>query len=48
MLYGRRVGQSEILTGKVKAPAAAEPLMKELERYFRRNPSDEPPPSRVK
>jgi len=48
MLYGRSVDQSDILTGKVKAPATAEPLMKELERYFRRNPSDEPAPKRVK
>jgi lipid-binding SYLF domain-containing protein len=47
-LYGRKIDQSEILTGKVKAPAAAGPLMKELEHYFRRNPSDEPPPKRVK
>jgi lipid-binding SYLF domain-containing protein len=48
MLYGRRVDQSDILTGKLKAPAAAKPLMSELERYFRGNPSDEPPPKRVK
>ncbi|HXE64991.1 MAG TPA: lipid-binding SYLF domain-containing protein [Bryobacteraceae bacterium] len=47
-IYGRKVDQSDILSGKVKAPAAAAPLMKELERYFRRNPSTEPPPARVK
>jgi len=47
-IYGRKIDQEEILTGKVKAPASAQPLMRELERYFRRNPSDEPPPKRVK
>jgi lipid-binding SYLF domain-containing protein len=47
-IYGRRLRQSDILTGKAKSPTAAEPLMRELERYFRRNPSSEPPPRRVK
>ena len=45
-IYGRKIDQSDILTGKVKAPEAAEPLMKVLQRYFRANPSTEPPPAR--
>jgi SH3 domain-containing YSC84-like protein 1 len=32
-LYGREVTQREILTGSVKAPASAEPLYDELNRY---------------
>lgn len=43
-IYGHRVEQSEILTGKVQPTAAAQPLMTALRRYFRRNPSSEKPP----
>jgi SH3 domain-containing YSC84-like protein 1 len=45
-VYGSRVDQADILTGKVKAPAAAEPLEKVLARYYRANPSSEPAPKR--
>jgi SH3 domain-containing YSC84-like protein 1 len=45
-IYGQRVDQSDILTGKVKTPEAAAPLMKVLQRYFRANPSSEAPPAR--
>ncbi len=44
VIYGRRVDQSDILTGKVQPTAAAEPLLTALRRYFRENPSTEPPP----
>jgi lipid-binding SYLF domain-containing protein len=47
VIYGRRVDQSDILTGKVKPTTAAQPLLSELRRYYRANPSDEPPPKRV-
>ena len=47
-LYGKKVTQSDILTGKLKTPTEAQPLMNELQRYFVRNPSDERPPERVK
>jgi SH3 domain-containing YSC84-like protein 1 len=45
-LYGRKIDQSEILSGKVKSPAAAQPLENVLRRYYRTNPSTEPPPAR--
>ena len=38
-LYGKAVEQSDILTGKIKTPAAAQPLLSVLERYYRANPS---------
>jgi lipid-binding SYLF domain-containing protein len=44
VLYGMRVDQSDILTGKIKPPAAAQPLLSVLERYYRANPASEPPP----
>jgi lipid-binding SYLF domain-containing protein len=43
-VYAKRVDQSDILTGKVKATDAAQPLLSVLQRYFRANPSSEPPP----
>jgi SH3 domain-containing YSC84-like protein 1 len=43
-VYGKRVDQSDILTGKVKATDAAQPLLSVLQKYFRANPSSEPPP----
>jgi SH3 domain-containing YSC84-like protein 1 len=43
-IYGRHVDQSGILTGKVKATSAAQPLLSVLRRYYRANPSSEPPP----
>ena len=43
-VYVKRVDQSDILTGKVKATDAAQPLLSVLQRYFRANPSSEPPP----
>jgi lipid-binding SYLF domain-containing protein len=46
VVYGKRVDQSDILTGKVKPTADAQPLMTVLERYFRKNPSTEPPPKK--
>jgi lipid-binding SYLF domain-containing protein len=46
VLYGRRVDQSDILTGKVKATTAAQPLLSLLQRYYRAHPSSEPPPAR--
>lgn len=46
-VYGRRVEQSDILTGKVKPTAAAQPLLSVLRRYYRANPSSEPPPGRA-
>jgi lipid-binding SYLF domain-containing protein len=45
-IYGHRVAQSGILTGKVKVPAAAEPLLTVLQRYSRAHPSVEPPISK--
>ena len=45
-IYGKRVDQSDILTGKVKPTSAARPLLSMLQRYFRRNPSSEPPPAK--
>lgn len=45
-IYGRRVDQSDILTGKVKPTAAAQPLLSLLRRYYRANPSSEPPPKK--
>jgi SH3 domain-containing YSC84-like protein 1 len=45
-VYGRRVDQSDILTGKVKATAAAQPLLSILQRYYRAHPSSEPPPAK--
>lgn len=46
VIYGRRVDQSDILTGKIKPTAAAEPLLTVLRRYYRENPSTEPPPKK--
>ena len=43
-IYGRRVEQSDILSGKVKPTKAAQPLLSELRRYYRAKPSSEPPP----
>jgi SH3 domain-containing YSC84-like protein 1 len=44
VIYGRKVDQEDILTGKVKATDAAQPLLSVLRRYYRANPSSEPPP----
>src|SRR5690242_11295778 len=46
-IYGRKVDQSDILTGKVKATPAAQPLLSVLRRYYRANPSSEPPPKKT-
>jgi SH3 domain-containing YSC84-like protein 1 len=46
-IYGRKVDQDEILSGKIKPTAAAEPLLNALRRYYRANPIDEPPPKRA-
>ena len=46
-IYGHLVDQSDILTGKVKPTAAARPLLSALRRYYRTNPSTEPPPKKV-
>jgi lipid-binding SYLF domain-containing protein len=46
-IYGRKVDQSDILTGKVKPTAAAQPLLSVLRRYYRANPSSEPPPKNM-
>jgi hypothetical protein len=40
------VDQSGILTGKVKAPAAAEPLLSVLKRYSKAHPGSEQPPGK--
>lgn len=45
-LYGREITQEEILSGKVRPPAAAAQLMSTLRRYFRANPQTEPAPRR--
>jgi SH3 domain-containing YSC84-like protein 1 len=45
-IYGRRVDQSDILTGKVKPTPAAQPLLSALRKYYRENPSSEPPPKK--
>lgn len=45
-IYGRRVDQSDILSGKVKATPAAQPLLTVLRRYYRANPSKEPAPKK--
>jgi lipid-binding SYLF domain-containing protein len=45
-IYGQKVDQSDILSGKVKPTPAAEPLLTALRRYFRANPSDEPAPKK--
>ncbi len=47
VIYGRRVDQSDILTGKVKPTAAAQPLLSALRRYYLANPSGEPPPKKT-
>jgi SH3 domain-containing YSC84-like protein 1 len=47
-IYGRRVDQADLLTGKVKPTAAAQPLLTALRRYYRANPSSEPPPPKVR
>ncbi|MFL6450006.1 MAG: lipid-binding SYLF domain-containing protein [Bryobacteraceae bacterium] len=44
VVYGRKVDQDEILSGKVKPTEGAEPLLTALRRYYRANPSSEPPP----
>jgi lipid-binding SYLF domain-containing protein len=41
-IYGRKIEQSEILSGSVPPPPAAQPLMTTLRRYFRANPQSEP------
>ncbi len=46
VIYGRRVDQSDILSGKIKPTAAAAPLLNALSRYYRANPSTEPPPKK--
>jgi lipid-binding SYLF domain-containing protein len=46
-IYGHRVDQSGILTGKVKTPAAAEPLLSVLQTYYRSHPSSEPPSKKI-
>jgi len=43
-IYGRKVDQSDILTGKVKPTSAARPLLSALRSHYRANPSSEPPP----
>jgi len=43
-IYGRHVDQLDILTGKLKATSAAQPLFSALRHYYRVNPSSEPPP----
>jgi SH3 domain-containing YSC84-like protein 1 len=43
-IYGHKVDQSDLLTGKIKPTAAAQPLLSALRRYYRANPSSEPPP----
>ena len=43
-IYGRKVDQSDILTGKIKPTGVAQPLLSVLRRYYRANPSSEPPP----
>jgi SH3 domain-containing YSC84-like protein 1 len=43
-IYGRKVDQSDILTGKMKSTAAARPLLSVLQRYYRANPSSERSP----
>jgi lipid-binding SYLF domain-containing protein len=47
VIYGRKVDQSDILTGKIKPTAAAQPLLSVLRRYYRANPSTEPPPKKA-
>ena len=46
-IYGRRVDQSDILNGKIRPTAAAQPLLAELKRYFRANPQTEPGPKKT-
>ena len=45
-IYGRRVDQSDILSGKVRPTPAAQPLLSVLRRYFRANPQTEPAPKK--
>lgn len=45
-LYGRKIDQSEILSGRVRPPASAAPLMTALRRYFRANPQTETAPAK--
>lgn len=45
-IYGRKVDQSDILSGKIKPTPAAQPLLSVLRRYYRANPSTKPPPKR--
>jgi lipid-binding SYLF domain-containing protein len=47
VIYGRKVDQSDILRGKVKPTGAAQPLLSVLRRYYRANPSSEPPPKKT-
>jgi lipid-binding SYLF domain-containing protein len=42
VIYGRKVEQADILSGKIKPPAAAEPLLIVLRRYAGTSPPDEP------
>lgn len=46
-IYGHKVDQADILDGKVKPTAAAQPLLTALRRYYRENPSSERPPSKA-
>ena len=46
-IYGRKVDQSDILSGKVKSTAAARPLLSVLQRYYRANPSSEQSPRKA-
>jgi SH3 domain-containing YSC84-like protein 1 len=46
-IYGRRVDQSDILSGKIRPTATAQPLLAELRRYFRANPQTEPGPKKT-
>ena len=46
-IYGQKVDQSDILSGKVKSTAAARPLLSVLQRYYRANPSSEQSPRKA-
>ena len=46
-IYGRKVDQSDILSGKIQPTPAAKPLLSVLRRYYRANPSSEPPPKKA-
>lgn len=42
-IYGKDVEQEDIIMGKVSPPAAAQPLLSTLRKYFRANPPDAKP-----